>query len=88
MTKAQKLGITHFPYIEKDEKYREIYWENNFGLWIKTEYDSKGNKIYHEDSNGYGYLNTFDENNKLISSIDIKTWRQIEHRNSVLDKLI
>ena len=29
-----------------------IYWENNNGFWVKSEYDSNNNEIYYEDSNG------------------------------------
>ena len=88
MTKAQQLGIKEFPYEEKDESERITYWENEFGYWIRLGYDLKGNKVYHENSNGYGFVNIFDDNNKVISTIDIQTWKQIQHRNSVIDKLI
>jgi len=88
MTKAQQLGIKNFPYLEKDILGREIYWENEIGYWEKSNFDSKGNKTYWENSRGIGYMKIFDENNKLISEIDIKTWKQIDHRNSVIDNLI
>lgn len=51
-------------------------------------YDLKGNKTYHENSNGYGYLYLFDENNNLISEIDIQYWKKIQHRNSIINNLL
>jgi hypothetical protein len=87
MTKAQKLGITKFPYIERDLFDRETYWEHVDGYWHKVEYDSKGNLICWKNSENLGYVRKFDDNNKLIYSIDIQTWKQIQHRNSVIDKL-
>jgi len=33
---------------------------------IKTEYDSNGNEIYYEYSNGYWYKRDFDSNGNLI----------------------
>ena len=35
-----------------DKKGRRIYYENSDGYWRKWEYDSNGNIIYQEDSNG------------------------------------
>jgi hypothetical protein len=35
---------------DKNDKF--IYYETSDGSWIKSEYDSKGNKIYFEDSDG------------------------------------
>ena len=34
-----------------------IYHERSDGNWYKQEYDSNGNKIYHENSRGYTYGN-------------------------------
>jgi len=36
-----------------DTKGNKIYSENRYGDWYKYEYDSNGNIIYYEDSNGY-----------------------------------
>ena len=48
MTKAQKLGITKFPYEEFDSNGHRIYCEVLNGDWDKQEYDSNGNEIYFE----------------------------------------
>lgn len=52
MTIAQQLKITEFPFIIKDSKGNEIYYENSKNYWCKSEYDPKNNKIYWEDSFG------------------------------------
>jgi hypothetical protein len=36
----------------KDKNGNQIYLEYSYGYWIKWEYDSKGNKIYFENSDG------------------------------------
>ena len=48
MTKAQQAGhdfSTGRPYIEKDRKGRETYWETSRGYWVKREYDARGKVI-------------------------------------------
>ena len=46
MTIAQQLKIKEFPFIIKDSKGKEIYFENSEGYWSKCEWDSKGNTIH------------------------------------------
>ena len=36
----------------KDKNGKPIYWENSHGDWGKWEWDSQGNIIYHENSDG------------------------------------
>ena len=36
----------------KDKNGKAIYWEDSGGFWAKREYDSEGNNIYYENSNG------------------------------------
>jgi hypothetical protein len=52
MTIAQQLKIKEFPFIIKDNRGNQIYYENSSGYWVKNEYDDKGNEIYFEDSYG------------------------------------
>jgi hypothetical protein len=52
MTIAKQLKIKEFPFIIKDSKVNEIYYEDSTGYWVKQEYDSKGNRIYWENSDG------------------------------------
>jgi hypothetical protein len=52
MTLAQQNGITEFPYIIKDERGKETYYENAYGFWSKAEYNATGKAIYYENSNG------------------------------------
>ena len=53
-TIAQKLGITKFPFIIKNDVGQTIYEEGSTGYWIKSEYDKVGNKIRWKDSIGDG----------------------------------
>lgn len=52
MTRAEELGITEFPYEERDENYQLTYTEDGNGRWVKYTYDDKGNNKYFERSNG------------------------------------
>ena len=54
-TKAQQAGhdFSIGPYIERDSKGNEIYWEKSNGYWVKSEYDRNGNQTYFETSTGY-----------------------------------
>jgi YD repeat-containing protein len=45
--------VKAFPFIVKDDKGNEIYYEAADGFWIKREYDAKGNPIYYEAADGY-----------------------------------
>jgi len=37
----------------KDMNGNEIYWEDFSGFWYRWEYNSQGEEIYHERSDGY-----------------------------------
>ena len=52
-TIAQFLKVKTFPFIIKDDKGNEIYYEHSNGYWYKSEYDDKGNEIYLENSYGF-----------------------------------
>ena len=52
MTIAQQLKIKEFPFEIRDSNGKEIYAENSYGYWIKYEYDSVGQVIYYEQSDG------------------------------------
>jgi len=51
-TRAQRLGITEFPYSEFDSNANTIYFETSKGSWIKREFDYNNYVIYYEDSEG------------------------------------
>ena len=51
--KARALGITEFPYIERDSKGFGTYREEEDESWARAERDSNGNEIYFESSEGY-----------------------------------
>jgi len=52
-TIAQQLNVTEFPFEIKDKNGKVIYYEYSNGNWHKSEYDSNGNEIYCEPSDGY-----------------------------------
>jgi hypothetical protein len=66
MTIAQQLKIKEFPFIIKDSKGKEIYFENSEGYWSKCEWDSKGNTIYFGDSYGYWAKRKYDSEGNRI----------------------
>jgi hypothetical protein len=65
-TIAQQLNITKFPFIIKDEKGNEIYYEDSEGSWTKYQYDEKDNEVYFEDSNGFWIKRQYDEKGNEI----------------------
>jgi hypothetical protein len=66
MTIAQQLKIKEFPFIIKDSKGKEIYWESSTGYWVKRKYDSKGKEIYYENSDGYWVKQEYDSKGNRI----------------------
>ena len=66
MTIAKQLKIKEFPFIIKDSKGKEIYYEDSNGYWIKREFDSEGNVIYYENSTGYWSKQEYDSEGNEI----------------------
>ena len=60
-TIAQQLNITKFPFIIKDDKGNQVYYETSNGYWAKRHFDEKGNEVYYENSKGYWAKYQFDE---------------------------
>jgi hypothetical protein len=56
---------TNGPLIIKDKNGGLIYYEE-LRYWAKREYDSQGNQIYFEDSNGYWAKRERDSNGRTI----------------------
>lgn len=65
-TIAQFLKVKTFPFIIKNEKGNQIYYEHSNGFWSKYEYDDQGNKIYWEDSYGYWCKREYDDQGNVI----------------------
>ena len=65
-TIAQQLNIKDFPFRINDKNGKEIYCENSYGHWCKSEYDSNGNEIYFEDSKGFWCKREYDSNGNEI----------------------
>ena len=63
-TIAQQLNITEFPFCIRDNKGRNIYYENKNGYWWKYEYDTRGNMIYSETPDGIWDKWEYDTNGK------------------------
>jgi hypothetical protein len=64
--KARAMGITSFPYFERDSNCNITYCESFDGEWDRNEYDSSGNETYYEDYNGYWVKREFDSTGKRI----------------------
>ena len=90
MTKAQELGITKFPYEEKDEKGRVTYCEYGDGKWSKRQYDDNDNLIEFENSelNEFCCSRRFDEKRNKIWEIKGEEWKIWHNRKVTIDKLI
>ena len=90
MTKAQELGITKFPYEEKDEKGRIIYREYGDGRWSKTQFDDADNIIEYENSekNEFCCSRRFDERRNKIWEIKGEEWKIWHNRKVTIDKLL
>jgi len=69
-TIAQFLNVKDFPFVIKDKNSNEIYFENSYGYWYKSEYDEQGNTIRHENSNGYWIKWGYDDQDNEIYSED------------------
>ena len=65
-TKAQQLGITDFPYEERDKNGYVTYWENSYGDWELSVVNDVGNVTYHESSGGYSWNSKFDNDGNEI----------------------
>jgi len=65
-TIAQQLNVTQFPFIIKDKRDNQIYYEDSNGYWNKCEYNSNGNQVYYEDSEGFWLKNEYDSNGNRI----------------------
>jgi len=65
-TIAQQLNITEFPFIIKNKKGNDLYYEDSDGICWKKEFDEKGNQTYLEISNGYWEKSEYDENNYTL----------------------
>ena len=84
MTKAQKLGITKFPYIEEDLIKRTHYNEDSDGLWIYYEYNSDDNLTYFEDCLGQGYYRIYNEDGTYVE-MDLKVGKREKILNILLN---
>lgn len=63
---AQFLKVKSFPFIIKDDKGNQIYYEDSSGYWSKCEYDNKNNEIYYETSSGYWSKREYDDRSNTI----------------------
>ena len=54
------------PLAIKDKNCRFIYRELSNGWWAKSEYDSKGNEIYHDGLTGFWVKRQYDSQGNQI----------------------
>ena len=86
-TIAQFLKVKAFPFIIKDDKGNEIYYEYSDGCWYKGEYDEQGHVIYFENSNGYWSKREYDDKGNEIyyeSSDGYWTKREYDDQGNVI----
>jgi len=90
MTKAQELGITKFPYEEKDERGRVIYCEYADGKWSKRQFDDDDNLIEYINSelNEFCCSRRFDEKRNKIWEIKGEEWKKWYFRKVTIDNLL
>jgi hypothetical protein len=83
MTIAKQLKIKEFPFLIKDSKGNEIYYEDSEGFWQKQEYDSEGKEIYFENSEGYWRKQEYNSEGKEIYFEDFEDsegfWQKREY---------
>ena len=65
-TIAQFLKVKDFPFIVKDDKGNQIYYERLDGYWNKREYNDHCNEIYYENSDGYWNEREYDNHGNQI----------------------
>jgi hypothetical protein len=63
-TIAQQLNVKEFPFIARDGKGNDIYYEDASNYWSRREYDSEGNQTYFENSYGVVTKNQLKETNQ------------------------
>jgi hypothetical protein len=66
-TIAQFLGLTieqSKPFIIKNERGQEIYYENSKGIWWKEEFNEQGKSIFFLSSEGVWSKNQWNEQGK------------------------
>ncbi len=63
-TFAQQLNVKDFPFVAKDGKGNDVYYEDSEGYWSRREFDSEGNQTYFENSYGTAIKNKLKETNQ------------------------
>ena len=87
MTRAQKLGIVEFPYIELEDT-RLVYIELENGLYSEYKHNSLGQVIYYKNYEGDGYIEEFDSWGNSIFYMNLKKWNLIQKRNEIIEKIL
>jgi hypothetical protein len=78
-TFAQQLNVKDFPFVAKDGKGNDVYYEDSEGYWSRREFDSEGNQIYFENSYGVVIKNQLKETNQQGTiQIDGKKYKLTE----------
>lgn len=64
MTKATRLNIDEFPYIELDSRGNETYYENRYQAWQEIKYDKNNNPIHISNHKGQWFKRVFNDKNQ------------------------
>jgi hypothetical protein len=77
---TQFLKVKTSPFVIKDDKGNQIYYESSNGYWSKREYDDKNNEIYFENSIGYWMMREYDDkNNEIYFEESSGYWSKCEY---------
>lgn len=66
MTRAQELGITKFPFVEKDQRGMISYSEYESGYWVRYE-NNHPNSFLMETSKGKKLLMEFNKDGTYVT---------------------
>ena len=66
LTKAQRLDIKEFPYLEYDDRNNVTYNENKEGYYQIAEYDENNNRVYNKNSYGTWERREYNPNGNII----------------------
>ena len=85
MTRAQKLGITEFPYKEFNDDGYQNYYEDSNGFWWSCKHN-RNNETYLKNSSGEWVRNEYDDyDNRTYHEISSGDWyRKIFDESNML----
>lgn len=77
--KAKSLGITEFPYYERNENEKLTYYETEDGHWYTSEYDERGNYLKFTNSLYWRETRFDSENREIYFKNSLGSWWSKEY---------